>query len=60
MKDKEVIIRLEHIHDLMNPKIRSTKFNSVSDALDTVEIGVAYNMFDLEATRRERDNKKKK
>ena len=55
----EIIIRLENIYSMMDPKTKGTKFKSISGALDTIETGVIYNTFDLEATRRERDARKK-
>ncbi len=56
---KELIVRLEYINSLMNPKAEAIRFDTINDVLHNIEIGVVYTMFDLEATRRERDARKK-
>ena len=53
------MVRLEHVYGLMNPKDKNIKFATVDDALDIMEVSAVYNLFDLEATRRERDRKNK-
>ncbi len=60
MKKKELMVRLEHIFESMNPKIEGAKFASVSGALDAIETCAVYVDFDLWATRRERDEARKK
>jgi len=53
MNEQELLKQLSQIHSLLYPKITTTEFTDIGCALNHIRTGIVYNMFDIEATRRE-------